>query len=179
MHNGDLFWLAIAGMLISLLLGLYAFWRPRGCQCCHLTWSTTTLVMAVRNQEEIIEGVMRAIANFYHQETPAFDLIVVDRGSTDRTLDILRRIHRHWEGFTLLTEEQVNPTEIPLSLARRYGRGRRLCYLELDRLRPVEMVVRAVEGVLGGEAEVDEELVKVFYLMRTDVLDRTEQDVVK
>lgn len=54
-------------------------------------WPKITLVTAVYNGEEYLEATMRSIVN---QEYPNLEYIVVDDGSTDGTVDIIRKYER-------------------------------------------------------------------------------------
>ena len=54
-------------------------------------WPKITLVTAVYNGEEYLEATMRSIVN---QEYPNLEYIVVDDGSTDGTVEIIRKYER-------------------------------------------------------------------------------------
>jgi glycosyltransferase involved in cell wall biosynthesis len=54
-------------------------------------WPKITLVTAVYNGEEYLEATMRSIIN---QGYPNLEYIVVDDGSTDRTVEIIRKYER-------------------------------------------------------------------------------------
>ncbi len=54
-------------------------------------WPKITLVTAVYNGEEYLEATMRSIVN---QGYPNLEYIVVDDGSTDRTVEIIRKYER-------------------------------------------------------------------------------------
>ena len=54
-------------------------------------WPKITLVTAVYNGEEYLEATMRSIVN---QGYPSLEYIVVDDGSTDRTVEIIRKYER-------------------------------------------------------------------------------------
>ena len=54
-------------------------------------WPKITLVTAVYNGEEYLEATMRSVVN---QEYPNLEYIVVDDGSTDRTVKIIRKYER-------------------------------------------------------------------------------------
>ena len=54
-------------------------------------WPKITLVTAVYNGEEYLEATMRSIIN---QDYPNLEYIVVDDGSTDRTVEIIRKYER-------------------------------------------------------------------------------------
>jgi glycosyltransferase involved in cell wall biosynthesis len=56
-----------------------------------LEWPKITLVTAVYNGEEYLEATMRSIVN---QGYPNLEYIVVDDGSTDRTVEIIRKYER-------------------------------------------------------------------------------------
>jgi glycosyltransferase involved in cell wall biosynthesis len=60
-------------------------------QSASTEWPKITLVTAVYNGEEYLEATMRSIIN---QGYPNLEYIVVDDGSTDRTVEIIRKYER-------------------------------------------------------------------------------------
>jgi hypothetical protein len=58
-----------------------------------------TFILLVFNQEQRIEGLIRDLRRL-RSRYPTFDLVVVDRGSTDRTTRMLERLWRENEDFS-------------------------------------------------------------------------------
>jgi hypothetical protein len=63
------------------------------------------IFIAVKNREESIESIVRTIVfkNIYYRNEELFsNIIIADMGSTDRTLDILRKLAREYEFLRIL-----------------------------------------------------------------------------
>ncbi len=70
--------------------------------------SMVKLVLVVKNQGEVIEGVLRNILprDFIRKLMPGGRLTVLDMGSRDDTLDILRRLEREYECIEVLKKSE-------------------------------------------------------------------------
>jgi hypothetical protein len=70
--------------------------------------SMVKLVLIVKNQGEIIEGVLRNILqrDFIRKLMPGGRLIVLDMGSNDDTIDILRKLEKDFECIQVLKKSE-------------------------------------------------------------------------
>lgn len=70
--------------------------------------SKIKLVLIVKNQGEVIEGVLRNILprNFIRKLMPGGKLTVLDMGSRDDTIDILRRLEKEYECIEVLKKSE-------------------------------------------------------------------------
>lgn len=70
-----------------------------------VSYGKYTFILLVFNQEDRIEGLIRELRRM-RCRYPAFELLVVDKGSTDRTVKVLEQLWREKEDFqwTVLPE---------------------------------------------------------------------------
>ncbi|MFZ5986016.1 MAG: hypothetical protein ACOYWZ_02700 [Bacillota bacterium] len=70
--------------------------------------SMVKLVLIVKNQGEVIEGVLRNVLprDFLRKLMPGGKLIVLDMGSKDDTLDILRKLEKDYECLEVLKRNE-------------------------------------------------------------------------
>lgn len=70
--------------------------------------SMVKLVLVVKNQGDVIEGVLRNILprDFIRKLMPGGRLTVLDMGSRDDTMDILRRLEREYECIEVLKKSE-------------------------------------------------------------------------
>lgn len=70
--------------------------------------SMVKLVLMVKNQGETIEGVLRNVLprDFLRKLMPGGKLIILDMGSKDETLDILRKLERDYECLEVLKRSE-------------------------------------------------------------------------
>ncbi len=72
-----------------------------------------TILLVVRNQEQIIEGVIRQLRWLNNWLPGSFDLIVVDNASQDRTTFILERLWRRQRDFSYYhLDSLLNPNAL-------------------------------------------------------------------
>lgn len=71
--------------------------------------SMVKLVLIVKNQGETIEGVLRNVLprDFIRKLMPGGKLIVLDMGSKDDTVDILRKLERDYECLEVLKRSEM------------------------------------------------------------------------
>ncbi|HOQ37962.1 MAG TPA: hypothetical protein PK033_07690 [Acetivibrio sp.] len=71
--------------------------------------SMVKLVLIVKNQGETIEGVLRNVLprDFIRKLMPGGKLIVLDMGSKDDTMDILRKLERDYECLEVLKRSEM------------------------------------------------------------------------
>lgn len=66
------------------------------------------LVLSVKNQQESIEGVIREIFGdeLFNDKNLNTRVIVIDKGSTDETVKILRKLQEDYENLEVIEEEE-------------------------------------------------------------------------
>jgi len=89
-----------------------------------------SLVLLTYNDEKIIEGSIRRLAKLpYFQKDGSlnYELVAVDGGSTDQTLDILERLTRI---YPVLKISQVKVGELPEKQVLQLAKGEKICLLD-------------------------------------------------
>lgn len=80
------------------------------CLRCNLDKSDIRMIIMVKNQEDVIEGVVRNIitSNISKKLIYSKNLMIVDMGSTDDTLKILRRLERYYKIIDIYTVDECD-----------------------------------------------------------------------
>ncbi|MDO3383239.1 glycosyltransferase family 2 protein [Gilvimarinus algae] len=106
-----------------------------------------SIVMPSFNQAQFIE---QAIVSVLEQDYPRLELIVADGGSTDNTIEILRRLRAKDSRLHWLSEPDTGPANaINKALSR--VRGTHIGWLNSDDLYTAGAVRRAVDALTGPE----------------------------
>ena len=66
----------------------------------NINWPKVSIVTVVYNSEKYIEATIKSVIN---QQYPNLDFVIIDGGSTDRTIDIINSYSAH--NFTIISEE--------------------------------------------------------------------------
>ncbi len=94
------FLVVAGGLLLRGLRNWNRSWNWNGGGLRQPVRPSATILLVVRNQEQIIEGVIRQLRWLNHRLPGSFDLIVVDNASYDRTVFILERLWRRKRDFS-------------------------------------------------------------------------------
>lgn len=137
--------LALYG-LILLTCRVARFFRNRTAE-----HPCVSLLLIVRNQAAVIEGLVRDIFSFYHTLVPSFELVVVDDASRDETPEILQRLSRV-APFQFILMKEHRPGDRPLEVGLRACRGEVICYFHLTGQVHPRLITRLVARLLKGEA---------------------------
>ena len=104
--------LALYGLVLLL-------WQLARLLSTHVSASPyLSLLFVVRNQADIIEGLVREILALHQTSLPLFDLVVIDDSSCDETPQILKRLNRN-NAFTFIAGvPDIQPLEAGLHACR-------------------------------------------------------------
>ncbi|MDO5555930.1 MAG: glycosyltransferase [Clostridia bacterium] len=96
--SGIIWTLALYG-LIEIIKTIYYI-----CTCTKLESNGIYFIIAVKNQQEKIEGFMRSILFriVYGKEDNVKDIIITDLGSTDNTRDIIQKLQSDYKFINLV-----------------------------------------------------------------------------
>lgn len=88
-----------------------------------------SLILVVRNQQEMIEGVLRKIARMQRESHTSIELVVIDNGSRDETPGIITRLARTTGGFSFVIVECCREMSRMVELGIETCRGEKIYYL--------------------------------------------------
>ena len=89
-----------------------------------------SLILPVHNQADIIEPVFKDIIGAFRKLTPTFEIILVENGSTDKTLSAVRTIARRYAHVSVRTAAKGYGSAILSGL--KAASGRYVCYMPSD-----------------------------------------------
>lgn len=74
------------------------------------TKTNYNLVLSVKNQQDNIEAVIRAIFEdeLFRRGTPDCKVVVIDKGSSDETLPILKKLQKEFTNLEVVEENNHN-----------------------------------------------------------------------
>lgn len=90
-----------------------------------------SLVLVVRNQQEMIEGILRRAVQTRNAGDAGTELVVIDNGSWDETPRIIARLARTPGGFTFIKMDSYKKLNQVVELGLEICRGEKICYLGL------------------------------------------------
>ena len=141
-----LLWALICGLaLYGLIL---FFWQLARWLCARPPASPyLSLLFVVRDQAAIIEGLVRELLAIYQTSLPPFDLVIVDVGSSDETVEILKRLNKN-NAFTFI---RGGCGEQPLEIGLHACRGEMISYFNLTGQVNPRLVSRLARRLLKGD----------------------------
>lgn len=116
-------------------------------------WPSVSIVVPARNEES---GIRKAVTSFCTQDYPAFEVIVVDDRSTDRTGEILAQLRQEFSN--LIVVEGKDPPDgwlgkpNALELARARATGEWVLMTDADAVHAPDLLRRAVAYALSDKA---------------------------
>ena len=152
-----LLWLG-AGLWIVFLVQMILNWAlvpdvSRVASDPPVKWPLVSIVVPARDEER---GIREAVASFCEQNYPAFEVIVVDDGSTDATPRILAELQAHYPNLRVVQGQEPPDGWLgkpnALEIGRRHARGDWLLFVDADVVYAPELLRRALRYVLSQKA---------------------------
>ena len=111
-----------------------------------------SIVMPVHNGEQYVQDAIKSVLA---QTYETFELIVIDDGSTDKSLQIIQELKKKDTRIKVLrrTEPSGGPA-VPRNLGMDIAKGRYLAFIDCDDLWYPEKLQGQVEFMLGNEAVI-------------------------
>lgn len=107
-----------------------------------------TIVVPSYNQGQFIDDTLKSILN---QDYPNIEVIVMDGGSTDQTLEVLKR----YEGRITYISEPDNGQSHAINKGFRMAKGEIVAWLNSDDIYPDRMSVRHMVVAFGRNTKAD------------------------
>lgn len=117
-------------------------------------WPELSIVVPCLNEELCIEPFLNAIDEQLHQ-LPTLEVLFVDDGSTDRTVEVIRAVSRHRAYHVRLVKLSRNfGHQLALLAGMREARGIACVTMDVDLQDPPEVIVEMVKQWRAGYAVV-------------------------
>ncbi|MDO8681997.1 MAG: glycosyltransferase [Armatimonadota bacterium] len=109
-----------------------------------------SVVTPAYNEETRIGDSIRAIAAYLSQNTPAYEIIVVNDGSSDSTLEILQKLHGEIARLTILTYSQNMGKGYAVRQGMLAAKGDWVLMTDADLAAPIEELPKLEEALRNG-----------------------------
>jgi glycosyltransferase involved in cell wall biosynthesis len=109
-----------------------------------------TILIPVHNEQDAIAGVLERVLAVSERLAASIDLVVVEDGSTDATLDVLDRV----EGIRILQHKESRGYGAALKTGIRHSNTDLIVILDGDGTYPPEDVPKLVDAYESGSADM-------------------------
>jgi len=134
--------------LVSVVNGVRSTLRPE------LTPRTghpsITVVAPAFNEEEVLEEFHRRVASVLDALSCSYEILLVNDGSTDRTLALMHELHQKDNHVTIVDLSRNFGKEIALTAGLDHARGDVVVVLDSDLQDPPELIPEMLEGWREG-----------------------------
>lgn len=97
-----------------------------------------SLILPVHNEEDIIEPVFKSIYGMLLKMKIGYEIILVENGSADNSLEIIRKLAKNFSNTKVLIAKQGYGSAIIAGLAK--SRGDYVCYMPSDGQVDIELL---------------------------------------
>jgi len=123
-----------------------------------------SLVLPIQNHDEIIELVVKNINKVLKQAKIDYEILMVENGSIDKTLQVLKKLARQNKRNKVLVSKPGYAEAIVYGLNR--AKGKYVCYMDADGQCDEKVLLKVIKAI--QKPGVD--LIKVFRANRESVL---------
>jgi len=137
------FWSLYNGPILAM--GIIDFRRSKKKPNSSLENSSTlsfSIVLPVKNEESVINSVLNALSNLNYPENRR-EILVVEDGSTDKTLEICMNYAKNHDGFTVLHRENSCGKPSALNFGLNYAKGDIVAVFDADSIPDPNALMRA------------------------------------
>jgi dolichol-phosphate mannosyltransferase len=109
-----------------------------------------SVVVPCYNEEAVIETTHERLSGVLEKEAVNFEVIYVDDGSQDRTLDLLYELHDQDSRVQVLSLSRNYGHQVAITAGTDYARGDAVVVIDADLQDPPEVIPRMIEKWRGG-----------------------------
>jgi len=109
-----------------------------------------SVVVPCYNEEEVIETTHDRLCGVLEEENVEFEIIYVDDGSKDRTLDLLRNLHEGEGRVQVVSLSRNYGHQIAITAGTDYAQGDAVVVIDADLQDPPEVIPRMIEKWRDG-----------------------------
>ena len=110
-----------------------------------------SVVVPCYNEEESLPRLVEVLTEQLSALTPHFEVILVDDGSRDRTLPMLREVHRHHPRFRYLSLSRNFGKESAMLAGLSHARGDKVAIMDADLQHPPHLLAEMLPLLASGE----------------------------
>jgi len=112
-----------------------------------------SLILVVRNQQEMIEGILRKATYLRNGNAANTELIVIDNGSRDETPGIIARLARYSGGFIFINTARDTGPQETVELGVEMSRGEKICYFDLQKKTTFYDIYNGLEDAIKNNPQ--------------------------
>ncbi|MEF2247566.1 glycosyltransferase family 2 protein [Paenibacillus sp. IITD108] len=106
---------------------------------------TYSVIVPMYNEEEVIEHTYLRLSEVMKQTKAGFELIFVNDGSKDRTVQIIEKIKRNDSTVRLIDFSRNFGHQIAITAGMDYAQGQAIIVIDADLQDPPEVILRMIE----------------------------------
>ena len=106
---------------------------------------TYSVIVPMYNEEEVIEHTYLRLSEVMKQTKAGFELIFVNDGSKDRTVQIIEKIKRNDSTVRLIDFSRNFGHQIAITAGMDYAQGQAIVVIDADLQDPPEVILRMIE----------------------------------
>jgi len=131
-----------------------------------------SVVVPAKNEKGNLPDLVRDIQNAFDGHAEAIEIIIVDDGSDDGSLEVLQALQTEMDNLRLLSHAQSGGQSAAVHSGTRAARGRIVCTLDGDGQNPPLELPNLVAPLLAADAPADLGLVAGQRVNRQDTLSK-------
>lgn len=113
-----------------------------------------SLVVPCYNEEDVIYDFYKEVRKVFENKVESYELVFVNDGSKDKTIDILKAIHKVSDNVKVVNFSRNFGKEAAMYAGLQQATGEYTCVIDADLQQRPEVVLRMMD-ILDNDAEVD------------------------